>query len=93
MLSASSSLRTKPKPARLALTTPVSVRLGPPREGLRSRRPNWGVRRPFFREGPELSGRRCLLRDLFRMDPGEMAGCRPWNRASLPAGAGCVRIH
>src|SRR5690349_9226916 len=69
-LSTRSSLRTKPKPARLALTMPVRVRTGPaePRRGaVRPRPPNWGERGGRLPPWP-AGGRWDLLdeRDFFR---------------------------
>ncbi len=67
MLSASSSLRTKPKPARLADTTPVNVRVGPPDARLPPRWPNCGARRACGGALPWLEERwGFLLRDRFR---------------------------
>jgi hypothetical protein len=44
MLSAMSSLRTKPKPARLAETVPTTLRVFPVAlEGGVERRPNWAA--------------------------------------------------
>src|SRR5262245_7904958 len=72
-LSASSSLRTKPKPARLADTTPVSVRDGPPGAALRPR-PNCGERREGCRDlAPPWERGVFLLRERFRKDLGEAA--------------------